>query len=229
MNARGHAAVSIAEAGPRRRRGLEEDEPDEPCDAPCGEQDSSERGPSGDRIAMDLLRHGRTIVISEEVSCKLTSRLIPQILWLDMQSRAPIRVLVNTPGGAADDGFAIHDVIKCIKAPVWTIAAGLTASAGTIILLAAPRERRLTFPNTRLMIHQPAGGAQGQASDIEITANEIVKLRRRANDLIARECGLAVEQVEKDTRRDHWLDAAEACTYGLCSRVIASLAEIPVK
>ncbi len=229
MNARGQTAVRTLEDGPRRRRGLEEDEPDEPCDTPCGEQDSAERGPSGDRIAMELLRLGRTIVISEEVSCKLTHRLIPQILWLDMQSRAPIRVLVNTPGGAADDGFAIHDALRCIKAPVWTIAIGLAASAGTIILLAAPKERRLTFPNTRFMIHQPAGGAQGQASDIEITAKEIMKLRRRANDLIAKECGLTVEQVEKDTRRDHWLDAEEACAYGLCSRVIVSLGEFPAK
>ena len=224
MNARGHAA-GLAQAGPRRRRGLEEDEPDDPCD----EHDSSERGPMGDRFAMDLLRLGRTIVISEEVSSKLTRRLIPQILWLDMQSRAPIRVLVNTPGGAADDGFAIHDALRCIRAPVWTIAAGLAASAGSIILLAAPKERRLTFPNTRLMIHQPAGGAHGQASDIEITAKEIVKLRRRANELIARECGLTVEQVEKDTRRDHWLNAEDACAYGLCSRVIVALGEIPVK
>jgi ATP-dependent Clp protease protease subunit len=212
----------------RRRSGLTEEEPEEP-EAPCGEHGAEDRAGSPDRLAMDLLKRARTIVISEDVSSKLTRRLIPQILWLDMQSHAPIRVFVNTPGGAADDGFAIHDMLKSIKSPVWTIAAGLTASAGTIIILAAPKERRVTLPNTRLMIHQPAGGAQGQASDIEITAKEIVKLRRRANELIARECGRLVEQVEKDTGRDHWLSAQEACSYGLCSRVITRLDEIPEK
>ncbi len=230
MNARDASIAQSMQEDPRRRGGLEEEEPEEePCAEPCGEQGAEERTASPDRIAMDLLKQARTIVISEDVSSKLTRRLIPQILWLDMHSRAPIRVFVNTPGGAADDGFAIHDFLRSIKSPVWTIAAGLTASAGTIIILAAPKERRVTLPNTRLMIHQPAGGAQGQASDIEITAKEIVKLRRRANELIAKECGRSVEQVEKDTSRDHWLSAQEACTYGLCSRVITSLDEIPAK
>ena len=97
---------------------------------------------------------------------------------------------------------------------------GLTASAGTIILLGTEKKRRLTLPNARIMIHQPAGGAQGRASDIEITAKEIVKLRARANELIAKECGKTIKEVEENTNRDFWLSPQEACDYGLCSKII---------
>ena len=188
--------------------------------------DGGARPSPSERIAFDLLRNQRILVISETVSPALSQRVIPQVLWLDALSHDPIKVFINTPGGAADDGFAIHDVLRFVASPVFTICTGLTASAGTIILLAAPRRRRLTLPNTRLMMHQPAGGAQGQASDIEITAREIVKLRRRANALIAGECGKTIEEIEKDTRRDHWLSPEEACAYGLCDRVITSCKEI---
>ena len=179
-----------------------------------------------EKIDFDLMTQQRTILISEQVSNELSKRVLPQLLWLDAQNKDPIKIFINTPGGSADDGFAIHDMIKFIKSPVFTICTGLTASAGTIILLGAAQEKRLTLPNTRLMIHQPAGGAQGQASDIEITAQEIVRLRARANELIAQECGKALEEVEADTNRDFWLNPQEACEYGLCSRIISSYTDI---
>lgn len=178
------------------------------------------------RLAVDLLKKQRTILISEAVSPKLTERVITQLLWLNSESKDPIRLFINTPGGSADDGFAIFDMIRFIDAPVYNICAGLNASAGTIILLASPVERRLSLPNSRLMIHQPSGGARGQATDIEITAEEILKLRERANALFAEECGRSIDQVRKDMDRDNWLSPAEAKEYGLISKVISSLKEI---
>ena len=175
---------------------------------------------------MDMLRKERTIIISEQVSPKLTQRVATQLLWLDSQNEDPIKLYINTPGGSADDGFAIMDMIRFIKAPVFNITVGLNASAGTLILIGSPKERRLTLPNARIMLHQPSGGGRGQASDIEITAQEILKLRERANAEIARETGRTVEKVEKDTDRDCWLSPEEAVEYGLCSRIVRSLRDI---
>jgi ATP-dependent Clp protease protease subunit len=148
------------------------------------------------------------------------------LLWLDSHGDAPIKLYINTPGGSADDGFAIHDVIRFIKAPVYSICVGLNASAGTLILLGSPRERRLALPNARIMIHQPSGGGRGRSSDVEITAEEILKLRDRANRLIASETGRPLDKVELDTDRDYWMSAEQARDYGLISRVVRTLREI---
>jgi ATP-dependent Clp protease protease subunit len=201
--------------------GQEPDYPEEP-------EEPEEKGKPQrlGKIGFDLLKKERTILISEEVSPKLTERVISQLLWLDSQSQSPIRLFINTPGGSADDGFAIFDMIRFIRSPVLNICVGLNASAGTIILLGSPKERRLALPNARIMIHQPSGGARGRATDIEITADEILKLRRRANEIIAEECGRKVEQVEEDTDRDHWMSPEEARDYGLVSRIIGSVKDI---
>jgi ATP-dependent Clp protease protease subunit len=177
-------------------------------------------------IMLDLLRKERTIIVSEEVTPRLTQRVVSSLLWLDAQGSDPIRLYVNTPGGSADDGFAIHDAIRFVRAPVYAICIGLNASAGTLILLGASRERRLGLPNARLMIHQPSGGGRGRASDIEITAEEILKLRQRANELISAETGRPFDKVEADTDRDFWLSAEEAVEYGLLSRVVKTLRDI---
>ena len=191
------------------------------------EEEKKEEQPQRESQAtLDLLKKERTIFISEEVSPKLTQRLSSQLLWLDSLSEDPIKIYVNTPGGSADDGFAIHDMIRYVKAPVYNICFGLNASAGILILLGTPKERRLALPNARLMMHQPSGGGRGTVSDIEITASEIVKLRQRANELIARETGKTVEDIESSTNRDCWLSAEEATEYGLVSRVITSLRDI---
>jgi ATP-dependent Clp protease protease subunit len=178
------------------------------------------------KLTYDILRKERTVLISEVVTPKLTERIITQLLWLDSQSNDPVRVFINTPGGSADDGFAIHDLIRFIRSPVVNISVGLNASAGTIILLSVPKEKRMALPNARLMIHQPSGGARGRASDIEITAEEILRLRRRTNELIAKECNRPIEQVEEDTDRDHWMSPEEARDYGLVSRIITSMRDI---
>lgn len=182
--------------------------------------------PLRDRPRWDLLEKHRTLFISEGVSSSLSGEIIPQLLWLDSLSDKPIRLFINTPGGSADDGFAIHDTIRFIRSPVHCISHGLNASAGTIILLASPKERRFALPNTRLMIHQPAGGAQGKASDIEITADQIIELRARANRLIAEECGQPFEKVEEDTNNDYWLNPQEAVEYGLIGKVLTSLNDL---
>ena len=178
------------------------------------------------RVTLDVLRRERSIVISEPVTPKLTQRLITQLLWLDSRSEDPIKVYINTPGGSADDGFAIYDLLRYIRAPVYNISFGLNASAGTIILLGTPKERRVALPSARIMIHQPSGGGRGRASDIEITAAEILKLRERANELIASECGRPLEQVAMDTDRDYWMSAEDAKSYGLVSRIITNLREV---
>ena len=191
------------------------------------DEDEREEQPQRESQAMlDLLKKERTIFISEVVTPKLTQRLSTQLLWLDSLSEDPIKIYVNTPGGSADDGFAIHDMIRYVKAPVYNICYGLTASAGILILLGPPSERRLALPNARLMMHQPSGGGRGTVSDIEITATEIIKLRHRANEVIARETGKTIEDVESSTNRDYWLSADEAKDYGLVSRVISSLRDI---
>ena len=199
-------------------RAQDPEEPEEPEETP----EEKGRHPRLGRIAFDLLRKDRTTSISEEVSPKLTERVATQLLWLDSQSHDPIRLFINTPGGSADDGFAIFDMIRFVKSPVVNIRVGLNASAGTIILLATPKERRLALPNARIMIHQPSGGGRGRATDIEITADEILKLRDRANQLIAKECGRPLAKVEEDTNRDCWLSPEDAIEYGLVSRIIAS-------
>ena len=191
-----------------------------------GEDEKEQKAPKTPAVAMDLLKKERTIIISEEVSPKLTQRVMSSLLWLDSQSDDPIKLYINTPGGSADDGFAIFDLIRFVKAPVYNISFGLNASAGTIILLGAPKERRLALPNARIMIHQPSGGSRGRSSDIEITAEEILKLRHRANEVFAAECGRTVKQVEKDTDRDYWMSPEEAIEYGLVGRIITNIDDI---
>jgi len=199
---------------------LDDDEPPE-------EEETRDTAPRESLIVLDILKKERSIVISEPITPKLTQRFISQLLWLDSQGSSPIRIYLNTPGGSADDGFALFDMIRYIRAPVYTICVGLSASAGTLVLLAAPRDNRLALPNARIMIHQPSGGGRGRASDIEITADEILKLRQRVNELIAAETGKPLEQIDKDTDRDYWLSAEEAKKYGLVSRIIRSLRDLP--
>jgi len=138
----------------------------------------------------------------------------------------PVRIFIDSPGGDADAGYAIFDMIRFIKPPVWTIGMGLVASAAALIQLAAPKERRLGLPNSHYLIHQPLSGIRGVATDIEIHAKELEKLRGKINRLIADETGVPFEQVEKDTDRDYWMDAQEATDYGLISKVVTRRSEI---
>jgi len=180
------------------------------------------------RSLMDKLLEQRTLLLAEPVMPQAAERLMAQLLWLDGQDdKSPIRFYINTPGGSISDGFAIFDTIRAISAPVITVCTGLSASMGTILML-APRERknRVCLPNTRFMIHQPSSAYRGSASDIEISAKEILKLRDRLIEIYVEECGMDADRVRTDMGRDYWMTAEEAVEYRLCDRVIQSLSEL---
>jgi ATP-dependent Clp protease, protease subunit len=162
----------------------------------------------------------RTITIFGEINQKVAESTVAQLLALSVENDDPIRIFINSPGGHVESGDSIHDMIRFIKPEVKVIGTGWVASAGAHIYLAAKKENRLCLPNTRFLIHQPLGGAGGRATDIAIEAKEIIKMRRRINEIIARETGQPLERVEKDTDRNYWMSAEEAKEYGLVSRII---------
>ncbi len=162
----------------------------------------------------------RTILLSGEVNKETAEKVISRLLLLESQSDEPIRVLIDSPGGDVDAGYAIFDMARFVKPQVWMIGMGLVASAGALILLAAPKERRVGLPNSHYLIHQPLSGLRGVATDIEIHAREIERTRDRINKLIAQETGQDLERVKKDTDRDYWMTAEEAVAYGLISRTV---------
>ncbi|MDR2596618.1 MAG: ATP-dependent Clp protease proteolytic subunit [Treponema sp.] len=168
----------------------------------------------------------RTILLSGEIRKGLAEKTIRQLLLMEATGDDPVRIFIDSPGGDADAGYAIFDMIRFIKPPVWTIGMGLVASAAAIIQLAAPKERRVGLPNSHYLIHQPLSGIRGVATDIEIHAKELEKLREKINRLIADETGNPFEQVEKDTDRDYWMNASEAVNYGLISRIVSKREEI---
>jgi ATP-dependent Clp protease protease subunit len=168
----------------------------------------------------------RTILLSGEVKKDLAERTIRQLLLLEDDGDDPIRIFIDSPGGDADAGFAIFDMIRFVKPPVWAIGMGLVASAAAIIQLAAPAERRVGLPNSHYLIHQPLSGIRGVATDIEIHARELEKLREKINKLISDETGTPEEQVAKDTDRDFWMNAEEAVKYGLISRIVKNREEL---
>jgi ATP-dependent Clp protease protease subunit len=168
----------------------------------------------------------RTILLSGEIKKELAERTIRQLLLLEDMGDDPIRIFIDSPGGDADAGYAIFDMIRFVKPPVWTVGMGLVASAAAIIQLASPKEQRVGLPNSHYLIHQPLSGIRGVATDIEIHARELDKLRDKINHLIAEETSAPFEQVEKDTDRDYWMNADEAVKYGLISRVITTRNEL---
>ncbi|MDR2479227.1 MAG: ATP-dependent Clp protease proteolytic subunit [Treponema sp.] len=185
------------------------------------EEEEEDREGKGwqDPLAGKMLKT-RTILLSGEIRKDLAERTIRQLLLMEAMGDDPVKIFIDSPGGDADAGYAIFDMIRFIKPPVWTVGMGLVASAAAIIQLAAPKERRVGLPNSHYLIHQPLSGIRGVATDIEIHARELDKLRQKINRLIAGETGMAFEQVEKDTDRDYWMNADEAVTYGLISKVI---------
>jgi ATP-dependent Clp protease protease subunit len=183
------------------------------------EEGEDEKTPEADPLITRMLKT-RTILLSGEVKKELAEKTISQLLLLEDENEEPIRIFIDSPGGDADAGFAIFDMIRFVKPPVWTIGMGLVASAAAIIQLAAPKERRVGLPNSHYLIHQPLSGIRGVATDIEIHARELEKLRERINKLIAEETGTALEQVGKDTDRDFWMNAEEAVRYGLIAKII---------
>jgi ATP-dependent Clp protease, protease subunit len=180
--------------------------------------------PPGLPIAKFL--EARTVLIFGEINQKLAQTVSTQLLYLDHINHDPIKILINSPGGHVESGDTIHDLIDYIKSPVAVIGTGWVASAGTHIFLGAAKERRYCLPNTRFLIHQPAGGAQGRAVDIAIAANEIIRMRERLARIISERTGQSLERVSEDIERDYWMSAQEAIDYGILGKVINKAADV---
>ncbi|MEZ7891859.1 MAG: ATP-dependent Clp protease proteolytic subunit [Candidatus Wallbacteria bacterium] len=176
--------------------------------------------------SFEVLQKTRTIVICGEVNQKLAERVCNQALYLESLSNDPIKVLINSQGGHVEAGDTIHDVLKFVKPEVIMIGTGWVASAGITIYLAAKKENRYSLPNTRYLIHQPSGGAYGQATDIGIEAAEIIKMRQRVNKIISDGTGQSIEKITKDTDRNFWLNAEEAKEYGIVKHIITTASEL---
>ena len=169
----------------------------------------------------------RQIILTGEINKELADSIVRQLLILDsVDEKSPIYMYIDSPGGDVDAGFAIFDMIRFINAPVYLIGMGLIASAATLVLLAVDKGFRIGLPNSRYLIHQPLGGMRGVATDIEIYAKDMEKIRAKLNSLIAEQTGTSLEQVTKDTERDFWLDSDEAVKYGLISKIISKKSEL---
>lgn len=194
-----------------------------------GDDDKKEgKGKEGNDGMMEKFMETRSILISGEINKEMAERIIKQLLMLEAAGDGPIKVYIDSPGGDADTGYAIFDMIRFIKPDVYTIGMGLVASAGALILLGAEKDKRIALPNSHYLIHQPLSGVRGVATEIEIHAREIEKMRQRINKLIADETGNPIKNVEKDTDRDFWMDSEEAKTYGLVSKVVSKRDELKV-
>jgi ATP-dependent Clp protease protease subunit len=189
------------------------------------DQEQNENTQANEQLIQRMLKT-RNILVSGEINKPLAERVVRQLLLLEEQNEEPIRVLIDSPGGDADAGYAIFDMMRFVKPPVYTIGMGLVASAGAIILLAGDKDHRVGLPNSHYLIHQPLSGMRGVATDIEIHAREIDKIRARINKLISEETGQPLDKVEKDTDRDFWMSADEAQEYGLISQIVKSRSEL---
>ncbi|MBE6715769.1 MAG: ATP-dependent Clp endopeptidase proteolytic subunit ClpP [Ruminococcaceae bacterium] len=167
------------------------------------------------------LLNDRIIVLSEEVNDVTASLVVAQLLFLEGQDpEKDISLYINSPGGSVSAGFAIFDTMNYIKCDVSTICMGMAASMGAFLLAAGAKGKRYALPNAEIMIHQPLGGAQGQASDIKIAADHILKIRHKLNNILAEETGKPLEIIERDTDRDNFMSAEEALEYGLIDKVL---------
>ncbi|NIE80234.1 ATP-dependent Clp protease proteolytic subunit [Asaia sp. As-1742] len=219
---RGTTPQDIFRIAPR----LDDEDPDTQNPDSPETKEPAEKAP-GTEIEGKLFEQRKVLIfggINDKVARDVTGRL----LALAGASDKPIDIYVNSPGGHVESGDTIHDMIRFVDsiAPVNMIGTGWVASAGALIFAAGRPERRLCLPNTRFLLHQPMGGVRGPATDIDIEAREIIKMRERLNRLFARETGQSYEKIAKDTDRNHWMSAEEAIAYGLVSRVINKMSDI---
>lgn len=168
----------------------------------------------------------RTILLTGGIDDKQARRVCERLLALSAESQDPILLVLSSPGGHVESGDMIHDMVKFVPAPVKILGTGWVASAGALIYASAQKENRFCLPNTRFLLHEPRGGVGGQASDVEIQAREIIKMRERLNKIFASATGKTLEEIKKDTDRDHWMSAEEAVDYGLVHKIVTSQSEV---
>jgi len=189
--------------------------------------EQSSRGERAYDIYSRLLKD-RIIMLSGAIDDNVANAVIAQLLFLDAQdSEKDIYIYINSPGGSVTAGLAIYDSMNFIKADVQTIAMGIAASMGSFLLTAGTKGKRFALPNAEIMIHQPLGGAQGQATEIEIAARHILKTRERLNKILADQTGQPIEVIEKDTDRDNFMSADEAKAYGLIDEIMVNSKSLP--
>lgn len=185
--------------------------------------------PAAPPLNPSLIEHlinARKIFITGTVDEKMAKEVVQHLHILAAISNRPITIFINSPGGHAESGDMIFDAIRFITPEVIMIGSGCVASAGALIYVAANKANRYALPNTRFLLHQPSGGMQGPASNMQIYSNEIVRMKNRLNHIFADATGQAIERIEQDTQRDFWLSAEQAVEYGLVSKVIVTEQEI---
>lgn len=179
-----------------------------------------------DPALQDKLLKTRSIMVSGEINKESADTFIKQLLVLDSESNEKITVYINSPGGDVDAGYAMFDMVRFVSSPVVMVGCGLVASAAVLLYLAVGKDRRFALPDSSYLIHQPMSGMKGVATDIQIHARQMVKLRAKLDGVIAEQTGKSVEEVAKDTERDHWLDSAEAQAYGIVGKIVTRKVEL---
>lgn len=222
--------MGLMQAAIYNKVNLDENDPEDPSQSPEQSDDKkkkNEHSAPNSELESKLFKE-RKVLIFGEINDKLAKEITGRLLALAYESSQPIDIYVNSPGGHVESGDTIYDIIRFIDdhAPVNMIGTGWVASAGALIYAAGRKERRLCLPNTRFLLHQPMGGVRGPATDIDIEAREIIKMRERLNRLFAEETGHSYEKVSKDTDRNYWMSAEEAIQYGLVSRIIHKLSDL---
>ncbi len=181
-----------------------------------------EKTSSGDRV-YDLyskLLEDRIILLSGEITSNTANIIISELLYLDSISHDDISIYINSPGGEITSGMAIYDTMNYIKSKVSTICIGLAASMAAFILSSGEKEKRYILPNAEVMIHQPIGGVQGQATEIKIAAKRILKMKKKINEILAKNTNKNIKQIEEDTERDYFMDSSEALEYGIIDKIL---------
>jgi len=205
-----------------------ETEPEEQPEEQPEEKPENETRPVGEpRLDIqEKFLKTRTILIFGEINQKMAERVTQQLLLLSELSDEDIKIIINSQGGHVESGDTIFDMIRFVRPRVKVIGTGWVASAGALIYAAPPLELRYSLPNTRFLLHQPMGGMRGSAQDLAIEAQEIIRMRRRLNEIFARQTGQPLEKIERDTDRNFWMSAEEAKAYGLVGHIISNISEI---
>lgn len=187
---------------------------------------AAQKGENFRTLIEEKLLKARIILVYGQINQELAQGVTEKLLILSAESKEAIKIYINSQGGHVESGDTIFDMIQFCSAPVKVIGTGWVASAGALIFVAPPREQRFCLPNTRFMIHQPLGGMSGSASDLAIEAQEIVKMRRRLNEIFAAQTGQPLKKIEKDSDRNYWMTANEAKEYGIVGKIMQSADEI---